>query len=375
MKTIRRIFLFAAAAMVVGCNNEHEPFVPDAPDTPAVGYHLTFGGGVGIETGTRAVWNDDEGSGNLIFQWDYTPEGTEDHEMVMAIVGDNLFETIEGNCHTHASIHKHSVHPDDAHWATFKTIEQYPYDIFSGKYEGYSVLAVTPICSEANGATVSSNKSDFDVTMPMPATFTQVADQKPDFLRNYMYMYALEMIDDNSATLRFKHIPATFRFIITNKRPTEATLKSVKVSLADASQPVASKSATVSCNGAELTFSQDAHTKITTQLGENGATVQKDAKYTAYALALPLADNTAFEGKQIQFTIEAGAPDNEYLSFVLDGSQIEAANRALAGNGVYNWVGGKSYTIRMSLSDVLTVDGITAEPWGVPVNGGVLKTE
>ncbi|MBQ2970785.1 MAG: hypothetical protein IJE15_10440, partial [Bacteroidaceae bacterium] len=336
---------------------QQDDIVPDTPDAPTEGYHLTFDGGVGIETGTRAVWNDDNGSGNLIFQWDYTPEGTEDYEMVMAIVGGELVKSIEGNYHTYASIHRLSEHSDDAHWATFKTIETYPYDITGGKYEGFDVLAVAPIC-EANGASIVSHDIIFDATMLMPATFTQVADQEPDFLRNYMYMYAYEMIDDNRATLRFKHIPATFRFIITNKRPTEATIKSVQVSQTDAALPVASKWVSIDFQG-NLSFSRSTHAAISTQLGENGTTVQKDAKYTAYALALPLADNNAFKDKKLQFTIEALDPDNEHLSFELDADKLAAANP----NNEYNWVGGKSYTIRMSLNDVLTFEGITVDDW------------
>ena len=123
MKRYFRLLAFVVAGLFASCNNGE--IVPDAPTE---GYHLTFDGGVGIETGTRAVWNDDNGSGNLIFQWDYTPEGTEDYEMVMAIVGGELVKSIEGNYHTYASIHRLSEHSDDAHWATFKTIETYPYD-------------------------------------------------------------------------------------------------------------------------------------------------------------------------------------------------------------------------------------------------------
>jgi len=351
MKTISKIFILAAVAgLFTACQQDN--IEPDTPAAPTEGYHLTFDGGMGIETGTRAVWSDDNGSGNLIFQWDYTLEGTEDYEMVMAIVGDELVKSLEGKYHTYASIHKHSAHSNDAHWATFKTIEKYPYDT----YEGHNVLAVTPVC-DANGASVVSHDNIFDTTMPMPATFTQVADQEPDFLRNYMYMYACEKIVDNRGTLQFKHIPATFRFIITNKRPTEANIKRVQVSLADAAS-VASKSVSIDIQG-KLYFSQGTHAAITTQLGENGTIVQKDAKYTAYALALPLADNNAFEDKKIQFTIEALSPDNEHLSFVLDADKLAAANP----NNEYNWVGGKSYTIRMSLSDVLTFEGITVDDW------------
>ena len=69
MKTISKIFILAAVAgLFAAC--QQDDIVPDTPDALTEGYHLTFDGGVGIETGTRAVWNDDNGSGNLIFQWD-----------------------------------------------------------------------------------------------------------------------------------------------------------------------------------------------------------------------------------------------------------------------------------------------------------------
>ena len=366
MKTISKIFILAAVAgLFASC--QQDDIVPDTPDAPTEGYHLTFDGGVGIETGTRASWNDDNGSGNLIFQWDYTPDpdNATESELKMAFVKDGLWLPSEGNNYvTDVKILEHTdpAKAEDKHWAKFETIETYNQEVGDNVYDGHTIYAVTPI-NDTNASTmvVDVNSGELTATLNMPATFTQVTDQEPDFLRNYMYMYATSIIANGSASLSFRHIPATFRFIITNKRPTEANIKSVQVSLADAAS-VASKSATINYEG--VTFSQDAHTAITTQLGENGTIVQKDAKYTAYALALPLADNTAFNGKKLQFTIATDSePANEYLSFVLDGSQIEAANRTLAGNGVYNWVGGKSYTIRMSLDDGLLVQDITVDDW------------
>ena len=50
------------------------------------------------------------------------------------------------------------------------------------------------------------------------------------------------------------------------------------------------------------------------------------------------------------------------LTLGFTGSQIANANKSY-GEDIYNWISGKSYTIRMSLSDVLTFDGITVEDW------------
>ncbi|MBQ8521768.1 MAG: hypothetical protein IJ456_10450 [Bacteroides sp.] len=282
MKRYSRLYLLLAAGMFAACNNDD--------GVPAVGHHFTFDGGVGTETAARASWNDDKGTGNLIFRWDYTPEGSVGDEMVMAFIGDGLLASEAGTYHTYANINKHSQHAEDTHWAMFETVETY--NVSSGECDGHQVLAVTPLCT-ANGSSVSSTADAFTATMPMPGTFTQVADQNPEFLRNYMY--AESTITGGSASLSFKHIPATFRFIITNKRPNEANIKSIQMSLTDATLPVASQSATVN-HEAELTFSGDSYT-ITTLLGENGTAVQTGDKYTAYALALPLADNNAFKDK------------------------------------------------------------------------------
>ncbi|MBQ8673581.1 MAG: hypothetical protein IJ511_05990 [Bacteroides sp.] len=361
--------LTVAAVLFAACSSEENepimPDVPDTPETPAEGYRFTFDGDVGTAA-SRASWTDDKGSGNLIFRWDYTEE-TGENEMVMAFMNGGLLASKEGNYHTYATINPHSLHSGDAHWAVFETVEKYEHDMPSGQYDGYKVLAVTPYRAE-NTSTVASSADTFSATLPMPATFTQAAGQKPEFLSNYMYMYATNTIANGGASLQFKHIPATFRFIITNKRPAKTTIiKSVQVSLADATQPVASQSATVT-EAVTPSFSSGTYTKVTTLLGESGTAVQKDDVYTAYALVLPLASNTAFSGKKLQFTIEAGAPDNEYLSYVLEADRLAGVNP----NGEYNWVGGKSYTIRMSLSDVLTFEGITVTDWtsGGTVNGG-----
>lgn len=371
---IHKITFYALALLsVASCNNDD--IVPDTPDVPTEGYHLTFDGGVGVETGTRAVWNDDSGLGNLIFQWDYTKD-TGTNEMVMAFMNDGqLLASNNGKYHTYATIKPHSQHSDDAHWAVFETVEKYEHDMPSGQYDGYKVFAVTPYRTE-NSSTVASSADAFSATLPMPCQFTQVAHQKPDFLRNYMYMYATSTIAGGSATLEFNHIPATFRFIVTNKRPGEAIIRSVKVSRDDDGY-MGSTQLVLTARAADAEISK-AYTSpcsaITTSITGDGAALATDATYIAYAMALPLGDDdgeyapAAFTGKKIKFTIEASNPDNEYLSFVLDGSQLAGANP----NGEYNWVGGKSYTIRMSLSDVLTFDGITVNDWTEEeeINGG-----
>jgi len=192
-----------------------------------------------------------------------------------------------------------------------------------------------------------------------------------------MMLYGEAEMKNGSALISFKHIPATFRFIITNERPAATTtIKSVQVSLVDADgnvQPVAAEALALEIEIENNTFeifyggnTWNTHTSITTWLGQNGTAVAKGEQYIAYAMALPVGkadtgmpDENAFKDKKIQFTIEASGPDNEHLSFELDADKLAAAN---PGN-VYNWVGGKSYTIRMSLDDGLLVQDITVDDW------------
>ena len=356
----------AAAGLLASCNREsitpEQPDQPVTPEVPSGPYRLTFEGGAGIETATRASWADPNGSGNLIFQWDYTAEGQDGNEMVMAFYKEKFIASTTGNYHTYASIHRHSdpEKQQDNHYASFTTVEKYDRPLSSGYYEDCRVVALTPLRAD-NDTYIYSLESRVIANLPMPGTFEQNDDQEPDFLSNYMYMYADASITDGTAFLLFEHIPATFRFKITNKRPEPARINSVKVTVVDTEgveQPVASQYVDVlaaSDEDIELSYSTISYTEVTTNINASLAT---DEKYTAYALVLPLFGNAPLEGKKIRFTIDASNPDNEYLSFELDAETLANAN-----HGEYNWVGGKSYTINMRLGDVLYFENITVEDW------------
>ena len=350
-------------SVFVACNNDDiVPDIPDTPEQPTTGYRLTFDGGVGVENQTRAHWSDLQGSGNLIFNWDYNSDEETTNEMVMAFYKEKFLASTTGNYHTYASIHRHSdpEKQQDNHYASFTTVEKYDSPLSSGDYEDCRVVALTPLRAD-NDTYIYSLESRVVANLPMPGTFEQNDDQEPDFLSNYMYMYADASITDGTAFLLFEHIPATFRFKITNKRPEPARINSVKVTVVDTEgveQPVASQFVDVlaaSDEDIELSYSTITYTEVTTNINASLAT---DEKYTAYALVLPLYGNAPLEGKKIRFTIDASNPDNEYLSFELDAETLANAN-----HGEYNWVGGKSYTINMRLGDVLYFDGVTVLDW------------
>lgn len=367
MKTISKIFILAAVAgLFASCQQDDI-----VPDTPAEGklVRLTFG--TADAPGTRAVWKDETGKGNLIFNWDSHPASPP----MMAVISDGYNfignysapnDWSESQCHTGLIV----TPQEDPHYATFET-ERYYYE------NEISAFAQKIFVTTGSNNNTTSSPFLFNTSMQMPNLFTQQASQQPDFLRDCMILYGEAEMMNGSALIPFKHVPATFRFIITNERPAATTtIKSVQVSLVDAEgniQPVASQTLDViiesEINTIELFYggnTYNTHTSITTWLGQNGTAVAKGEQYIAYAMALPLGkadtgkpDENAFKDKKIQFTIEALGPDNEHLSFVLDADKLAAAN---PGN-VYNWVGGKSYTIRMSLDDGLLVQDITVDDW------------
>ena len=359
----------AVAVFSLSCNQEN--IASDVPDTPAEGklVRLTFG--TADAPGTRAVWKDEAGKGNLIFNWDSHADSP---AMVAVISNGDYFipnhpdpnNLNEYQYHTGLTV----TPQEDPHYATFETERYYYENIISTDAKKIFVTS-------GYNNDIYSDESSFSSSMFMPNLFTQQASQQPDFLREWMMLYGEAEMKNGSALISFKHIPATFRFIITNERPAATTtIKSIQMALVDTDgtlQPIASNSVGVlidiEINTIKLFYGSDnyiTHTTITTQLGQNGTAVAKGEQYIAYAMALPVGkadtgmpDENAFKDKKLQFTIEASGPDNEHLSFELDADKLAAAN---PGNE-YNWVGGKSYTIHMCLDDGLLVQDITVDDW------------
>ena len=362
----------AAAGLLASCNRED--VTPEQPDLPGISKYeqLTFSTADDDagKAATRAVWSDPNGKGNLIFNWEEDNKGT---EVVALLTGEDSFipnypsenptdeDLQEALYHTYMTISPQ----DDLHKADFKTVRYYNKE---DKDAAKAVYAVTPV---NDFCIFEADEISFSAQMEMPASFVQSFSQTPEFLRDYMMMYAQATVVNGSAMLNFKHIPATFRFIITNKRPTTARLENVSLSI-DGGAPIGSNFAEVhgdyTTESLYVDFAGN-HTSITTLLN---TTLASQESYTAYAMALPLSDGETLEGKDIKFVINT--EEHGFLSFVLTGSQIANANKSY-GEDIYNWVGGKSYTIRMSLDDVLTFEGISVTDWadGGTIDGGEVE--
>ena len=354
----------AAAGLLASCNRED--IGPDNPDQPSVSQYAQLTFSSADEPSTRAVWADPNGSGSLVFNWEADDKGT---EMVALLSDGSAFvrnyssenptdeDLQEALYHTYMTISPQ----EDLHKADFKTVRYYDTEDMAKAKAVYAVTPVNDFCI------FEADETSFSAQMEMPASFVQSFSQTPEFLRDYMMMYAQATVVNGSATLNFKHIPATFRFIITNKRPTTARLENMSLSI-DGGASIGSNFAEVhgdyTTESLYVDFAGN-HTSITTLLN---TTLASQESYTAYAMALPLSDGETLEDKDIKFVITT--EEHEFLSFVLKGEQIAGANP----NGEYNWVSGKSYTIRMSLNDVLTFEGISVTDWTeMEVGGGVAE--
>ena len=372
MMNLGKLFCtFAVVASVVGCK-------PIEPDEKTIGYHFSFEGGVDIQDETRVRWSEGEDGGGLVFNWDYTPMGEVGNEVVMALWGSGCLASIDGDYSTFVNVNRHGN--DDRCWAMFETVEAYEKELVEGVYEGYNVLAVTPMIDE-NGSKVTCDEREFVAEMSMPNSFVQAEGGNPDFLRNYMYMYAQADISQGRAMLNFRHIPTTFRFIITNKRPNDAFINGVKVIVVDGEgeiYPVAGQKATVVMNEKNIgkwinSIYSGEYEGISTTVD---CSLAYDEKYIAYVLAFPLEDNEAFEDRSIKFIVDVADPDNEHLAFYVNGSMIADLNEKY-GKGIYNWVGGMCYSIHLWVDDVLTFEGISVNDWidGGVIDGGEVEEE
>ena len=370
MKDLFKTILCALAMFsFASCSNDDiVPDTPDTPEQPSVSKYeqLTFSTADenAGKAATRAVWSDPNGKGNLIFNWEADETGT---EVVAMLTGEDSFipnypsENPSADELNDIKYHSYmTISPkEDLHKADFKTLRYYNKE---DKDAAKAVYAVTPV---NDFCIFDADETSFSAQMEMPASFVQSFSQTPEFLRDYMMMYAQATVVNGSATLNFNHIPATFRFIITNKRPTTARLENVSLSI-DGGASVGSNFAEVhgdyTTESLYVDFAGN-HTSITTLLN---TTLASQESYTAYAMALPLSDSETLNGKEIKFVINT--EEHGFLSFVLTGSQIANANKSY-GEDIYNWVGGKSYTIRMSLDDVLTFEGISVTDWA---DGGTI---
>lgn len=327
------------------------------PELPSGEYvRLSLTGGDGSKAipseATRATWDDPNGKGSLSFKWETVDISSEETKKLALIVsnGTEAITSHENEDGTGDTERKHTglaVTPSesDAHYADFETVRYYSTDDLNNAKYFFAVAGAAEV-------TADPQEGRHICSLDMPASFTQVQDQDPSFLRDYMHMYATAAYSGHNTRLNFNHIPATFRFIINNGSDAAVSVESVSVTTLDGSA-VASKATNVifgwSAADVSMTYDNEGHSAVTTNLSES--TIEAGNKYTAYSIALPLASDEAFKGKALKFSVNCS--NGETLSSILDGETLAKAN----GGDIYNWVGGKSYTIKINIGSDGKVTG------------------
>lgn len=299
---------------------------------------------------TRAVWSDAEGSGSLSFEWENVEIDSEAVENLKFVLSDgqnpisawnSALSTPDQESLPYSGL---SVTPREgnANIASFRTSRFYSQaDLTNAKY-----------CFALSGSSElvdTDGKTGFHIQLP--SRFTQTDDQDPSFLRENMYMYAESEFSGDGTMLEFNHIPATLRIIITNSGNSEVFLQSVSCSVADAVSSTISSVSSASAdvyfdckNGRSvITYDERGLDKITTILDGDHTVLSPGEKYTAYSMLLPLKNADSFKGKHLNINVKAS--HSERLALSIDAEKIAQAN----GGGIYNWVGGKSYTLRIDL--------------------------
>ena len=355
-------WIVALAFVAVGCtpdepNNESEEVL-----TPAEDYvRLNLASGCGYnaatndsETSRGIIWCDDRGEGALTLKWESVAidsEGTSALSLLLTDGEKPIYGKLPIEIDPSEATRSYSglaVTPreEDAHHADFQTVNY---------YASSELLKATYCCALAGEASITedSESGKHIYHLEMPSTFSQRQSQDPSFLREQMYMYATTTYKGEKTTLEFKHIPATFRFIITSSKTEPITLQGASISLSE-DGAVASTSSDLAFNwhngSTELAFGSEGYNKVSVLTDENTSLSNGD-KYIAYTMALPLASNEAFKGKTLNINIKTN--NEEQVALQLDGAKLAEIN----GSACYNWISGKSYTIRINLKDDDIISG------------------
>ncbi|MBO5656296.1 MAG: metallophosphoesterase [Rikenellaceae bacterium] len=357
--------LLGMAVMVASCTpgesvNDPNPNTPPEPITEYVQLNLFSGCGLTTTTEdvdmTRASWDDASGSGNMALKWESVAFDSEKTNELSLIISDGVAPIMSKTDETSDEEFTYSgmaviPHEEDVHHADFQTVQY---------YDTEDLKAATYCCAVAGEAIVIEEEENGQhlCFLEMPSKFTQTVSQDPSFLSGSMYMYATTTYKEGRTTLNFNYVPAVFRFVVTNLKNSAINLQELSLSLPDediaAGATVASKSSDLTFNWAsgqtDLAFDESGHTKVTV-FTEGDALLENGESYVAYSLVMPLADDNALNGKLLQFSVKSD--DEEQVAFKLDGSKLPAIN----GTNTYNWVSGKSYTIKINIREDGTATG------------------
>ena len=341
-------WLLGLALATFGCSPDSPENLTEIPLTPTSEcVQLTLYGGCGHNAATddsemsRAAWNDAKGEGSMTLTW----EKDDKMSLILSdgekpIVGRMLPQEDAPSVEVSHSELLVTPYEDDAHHAEFQSVHYYDAEALKDAKYCYVV---------SEGAEVSEDTQSGEhlCRFEMPASFTQTASQDSERLRDNIHMYATATYKEGRTNLNFNHIPALFRFVVTNTKSEATSLRELSITTSD-NALVASKSATLafdwSDGGAELSFDKSGYDRVTVAMA-NGGEVAAGEDYVAYAMVLPLSKSDALKNKALCFCIKYD--NEEQIALQIDSEKLARLN----GGDIYNWVGGKSYTIRITIRE------------------------
>lgn len=337
------------------------------------GYKWTFGGSAGVDlVQPRAgYWeekgeSDANGYNKLTFAWDYNTS----NEMVFAVTNPLISDNCQfiapngsSNYHTYMEVLRHtdSEKADDDHWAMFESMSSF--NTPQAALANHQVYAVTPIITEgtdANESAIQSSADEFWAALTLPGSFHQPESERPDFLHNYMYMSATATLDETgnvAGGLQFQHIPATFRFKVTNKSGEPVHVDRISVSTTN-SKGIAPKQYWLQAKAGTEGFATlyddlEGHSSVVVHNYDSGEKLANNDTYTGYMLLFPGVEFADTD----EINITAVIDGTEQTVLAITGAQLKAtttSNKLLSGN---------LYTFNLKYEVGLSLTGITVSDW------------
>ncbi len=297
---------------------------------------------------------DQDGHGNMSFAWERVTEDSEDVNKLSLILSDGvkaLSSYTSDSAYDPCSYTGLLVEPLEAEpsCAEFQTKRFYSQSDVAKAVRCYAVSGSTAV-SESDGI----YSYDFEV----PANFTQTNSQDPSFMKEYIYMYAAAQFQRDQTSLSFNHLPAYFRLIIDNESPNSVVLQDFSIFLSDQSeikkQAIASSKANVLFDlpndNTDISYDSAVYNEVVTVLSGDDRRLNVGERYTAYSMALPVGNDDAFRNKTLNFQLHTS--DSEVITYQLSSDDFAEKNA-----GVFDWIGGKSYTVHLSIGGDAGVTG------------------
>ena len=195
-------FLSLIAIIAIGCTGDDPAHNPDEPSTGDY-VRLNLHSSQTIKSKdtevTRAAWQDANGSGDFTLAWESVDSNSDNANKYLVVLSDgekpiSSQATPQANSSSAGSTYSGlSVTPSigDAYQASFSTVRYYATGDLENASYCYAVTGDVKISEDASNGQHLCH-------MEMPANFTQTANKNPEFLRDYMYMYATSAYKENT---------------------------------------------------------------------------------------------------------------------------------------------------------------------------------